>query len=327
LKGGAQRNPIHRLYDGRQENILLMKQAIAVIRLGRPQFLIGGFTMYALGAALANFQGVAIDLTAYVLGQLAVTSIHAMTHYLNDYHDLETDRLNTRRTFFSGGSGILPAGLLPPRVALYAGLSLLSIGFLFMLVLAVLYSISLAAWIVFAGTMVGAAFYSSPPLRLASTGFGEVTTALVVAFLVAALAYTIQAETLSLLVFTTTLPLIALAWAMVVAFEFPDHDADRSAGKRTVLVRLGARTTANLHTGVSLLAFILLAPAIATGTPSMAVALFLLAAIPALGTTAFIQLSVRGAAVRPIWMTLGAVTTFGLAGALMLAGVVWEGLR
>jgi hypothetical protein len=26
-------------------------------------------------------------------------------------------------------------------------------------------------------------------------------------------------------------------------------------------------------------------------------------------------------------MTLGAVTTFGLAGALMLAGVVWEGLR
>jgi 1,4-dihydroxy-2-naphthoate octaprenyltransferase len=327
LKGGVQRLPFHRLYDVLPENILLMKQVIAFILLGRPHFLIGGFTVFALGAALASFQGIAIDWTAYVLGQLAVTSIHTMTHYLNDYHDLETDRLNLQRTFFSGGSGILPAGLLPPRVAIYAGLSLVSLGLLFMMTLAFSNSIAPVGWLIFAGTVAGAAFYSSPPLRLASTGFGEVTTAVVVAFLVAAMAYTIQAGTLALLVFTTTLPLVALAWAMVVAFEFPDHDADRLAGKRTVLVRLGRRTTANLHTGVSILAFILLAPAIATGTPSMAVALFLPVAIPALGTTALIQRYVRGASLKPIWITMGGVSTFGLAGLLMLGGVLWAGLK
>ena len=282
--------------------------------------------MYALGAALASFQGNTINWMAYVLGQLAVTSIHAMTHYLNDYHDLETDRLNKQRTFFSGGSGILPAGLLPQQVALYAGLALLALGFMFAGILVVLLSISLFALLVFLGMAAGAVFYSSPPLRLASTGWGEVTTALVVAFLVTALAYAIQAGTLSLLALTATLPLVALAWAMVVAFEFPDIEADRLAGKRTVLVRLGARATANLHTGVTLVAFVLLIPSAAMGMPGLSIALFPLAAIPALGTTALIQRYVRGAAVRPIWVTLGGVSTFGLAGVLALGGVLLTNL-
>ena len=47
-----------------------------------------------------------------------MTAAQLMTHYANDYFDLEADRANRTPTRWSGGSRVLPAGVLPPRVAL-----------------------------------------------------------------------------------------------------------------------------------------------------------------------------------------------------------------
>ena len=49
-----------------------------------------------------------------------MTSFQLMTHYANDYFDLEADRANQTPTTWSGGSRVLPAGELSPRVALIA---------------------------------------------------------------------------------------------------------------------------------------------------------------------------------------------------------------
>src|SRR5687768_6611578 len=72
---------------------------IAFVRLGRPQFLVGGFLLYGLGAAAARAAAGAgsgsFDVAAYALGQGAVTSIQLMTHYANDYFDLAADRANS----------------------------------------------------------------------------------------------------------------------------------------------------------------------------------------------------------------------------------------
>src|SRR5262245_43455275 len=99
----------------------------AFIKLGRPKFLVGGFVLYGLGAALAVAAGAPLDVGLFAWGQLVVTAAQLMTHYANDFFDLEADRANRTPTAWSGGSRVLPDGLLPPRVALWAARALAAI--------------------------------------------------------------------------------------------------------------------------------------------------------------------------------------------------------
>ena len=220
-----------------------MTAVLAFVRLGRPLFLGGGFILYAIGAAVAAAMGHAIGWHRYALGQLCVTSFQLMTHYANDYFDLEADRANATPTAWSGGSRVLPDGVLPPRVALIAALVLAGVGCAASLmlggaVLATLAAIAVLAW-----------SYSAPPLRLCARGLGEGTTALVVTVLVPLLGFQLQAPDfrgITLLVLSIV-PLALLQFAMLVAIEFPDAAGDAAAGKRTLVVQLGTARAATLY--------------------------------------------------------------------------------
>ncbi|HEY5945284.1 MAG TPA: prenyltransferase, partial [Kofleriaceae bacterium] len=160
-----------------------MNAVVAFIKLGRPIFLGGGFVLYALGAAIAAAHGHAIDVTRYVLGQVAITAMQLMTHYANDYFDFDADVANATPTKWSGGSRVLPEGLLPKRVALIGALAFASLGIAMMTVLAARGS---GSWTTptLAVVLVLAWEYSAPPLRLCARGFGELDTAVVVTGLV-----------------------------------------------------------------------------------------------------------------------------------------------
>ena len=83
--------------------------------------MLGGFLLYALGAAAAVQMGITINWAVYLLGQVVVTSIQLMGQYLNEYYDIEVDRLMANnRTWFSGGSGVLSAGGISPSAVLAA---------------------------------------------------------------------------------------------------------------------------------------------------------------------------------------------------------------
>src|SRR6185312_13522547 len=103
---------------------MIVQRAVAFVKLGRPQFLVGGFVLYGLGASLAAAGGAPLDGWRYGWGQLCVTATQLMTHYANDYFDLEADRANRTPTRWSGGSRVLPDGALRPGVALAAALVL-----------------------------------------------------------------------------------------------------------------------------------------------------------------------------------------------------------
>jgi 1,4-dihydroxy-2-naphthoate octaprenyltransferase len=70
--------------------------------------------------------------------------------------------------------------------------------------------------------------YSAPPLRLHSTGLGELDTALVVTALVPFAGYYLQAPGLQALplLLCAIAPLCALQFAMLLAIEFPDAAGD-----------------------------------------------------------------------------------------------------
>jgi 1,4-dihydroxy-2-naphthoate octaprenyltransferase len=246
----------------------MARKLLAFLYLSRPLFLLGGVLLYALGALIARYQGSAIDLGLYWSGQLSITALQLMTHYLNDYWDVEADRLNHSRTPFSGGSGVLVRGELPRKTAFTAAMVCLAVAATMASRLIFTYAVPPSVWIILLLGFVGAYFYSSPPLTLSSTGYGELTTSIVVAGLVPALGHVAQTRQPSFLVLLVTAPLVALHLAMLLAFEFPDLLSDEAAGKRTLLVRVGRRTGARLHNTLLLLALSLAGAATCIGLPA-----------------------------------------------------------
>jgi len=233
-----------------------MRRVLAFVRLGRPQFLVGGFVLYGLGAALAAAGGAPLDRWRYACGQIVVTLTQLMTHYANDYFDLEADRANLTPTRWSGGSRVLPGGALAPIVALRAALTLLAAALAATLVLARRAGVGPAA---LAGVMIALAWqYSAPPGRFCARGLGEAATALVVTLLVPAFGFLLQARALAPPIFLAAALPCALQFAMLLAIEFPDAAGDAAVGKRTLVVRLGALPAARLYAALTLGAFGLL---------------------------------------------------------------------
>jgi len=212
----------------------------AFVRLGRPLFLYGGFAGVALGAAVAVWSGHRLDAASYAWAQAAVTAFQLMVHYANDYFDRDGDRAGAR-TSWSGGSGVLAEGTLPPHVALVAALVCASAGAV------------ASAHFALAGNAVAAAIgiaigllswaYSAPPLRLEARGAGEVDAAVVVGVLVPALAYAAFTSTADAhIARAVAVPFVA----MLVSVELPDAGADRETGKRTLVVRFGIAQSWNI---------------------------------------------------------------------------------
>jgi 1,4-dihydroxy-2-naphthoate octaprenyltransferase len=295
---------------------------LAFLRLSRPLFLLGGVVLYALGAMVARYEGYPLDLGLYLLGQVFVTGLQLMTHYLNEYWDVEADRRNPDRTPFSGGSGVLPEGVISRETARAAAFVCLAVASATAIVLALQYRVGPAAWVVMALAFLGAFFYSTPPLRLAHTGYGEMTTSIVVAGLVPAFAHLLQTGRASLMILFATAPLVVLHYAMLLAFEYPDFLADEAAGKRTLLVRLGRRSGAMVHNALIVIALGLAAANSFIGLPARVAISLAITAPLALWQVITMRRLQQGEPVSFSLLTFGAVMLFGVT-AYLIAFSFW----
>ena len=301
----------------------LMQKVLAFIRLSRPTFLAGGMVLYALGAAVARYEGVVLTWGVYWTGQAGVTAVQLMTHYLNEFWDFEADRLNRNRTFWSGGSGVLPQGLLSPQTALFAAMICAGVAVVVLGVLVRNYHPGTTGILIFALAFLGAFFYSTPPARLAASGYGELTTSVIVAGLVPMFSYQLQSGRLSDLVLLASLPLILLSFAMLLAFEFPDHLADEAAGKRTLVVRLGARAGRGIHNSLLVATYLALGMSVLMGLPTRIVLGALIPLPLAIFQAWLLWQIARGAPIAWSRLTFGATALYALT-AYMLAFGFWS---
>jgi 1,4-dihydroxy-2-naphthoate octaprenyltransferase len=281
------------------------------IQLSRPLFLLGAILLYALGIGIARYLGATIDWGVYVLGQAWVTTLQLSAHYLNEYFDAPADANNPNRTFFSGGSGAIGPGKLTRNTALIAGLTTLTLTA--SLTVTMLRAVDLAPVIVFVMLLsfLGALFYSVPPVKLAYSGYGELTTSILVANMVPIFAFLLQVGQPHRLLVMSTFPLTALHLAMMLAFEFPDYATDLKYEKQTLLVRLGWRAGMTLHNLLILASFVLLGLATLFGLPAF-IALPAFLPLP-LGLLQIWQMRRIAAGAKPSWNTLAftAVVLFG----------------
>lgn len=243
---------------------------ILFVRLSRPWFLVGGFLTFALGAGIVRYLGYPLEPNLYLLGQLWVTALQLSTHYLNEYFDSDADNRNRNRTWFSGGSGMLGEveDQLPRFTALLAASITLTLVALATFGLGGAGALNPATITIMVLGFLGAFFYSVPPIKLATSGYGELVTAVLVANLVPAFAFALQTGELHRLLAMSTFPLTGLHAAGVLAFEFPDYATDLKFGKRTLLVRLGWQRAMQAHNLFLVVSYLLLGLAYVFGLPA-----------------------------------------------------------
>ena len=294
-----------------------MNNVILFLRMSRPIFIIGVMILYALGVSIARYLGIVISWETYIYGQLWVTILQLSTQYLNEYFNSPADIKNPNRTALTGGSGVLGPGKLPRRTALFAALTCLAI--LASITVLIIANINLTVVTIFIMLIafIGALFYSTPPLKLEASGYGELIVSIIVAFLVPSFAFVLQAGEIHRLVPMTTFPLTTLHLAMLLAFELPDFANDFKYGKRTIMIRLGWEKGMLLHNILIFTSYLLLVIAAFFGLPNF-IWIPVMFTFP-IGLIQFWQMRRIASGAKPNWnaLTIIAISLFGLITYLM----------
>jgi 1,4-dihydroxy-2-naphthoate octaprenyltransferase len=203
----------------------------------RPQTLGVGVAPVVLGTALAHADGSAHALAA-AAALCGALLLQIGTNFANDLFDAEhgadtEDRIGPPR---ATQLGLISAAHM--RVATAVAFALA--------VVPGVYLVSVGGWpIALVGALGIAAgvAYTGGPYPLGYHGLGDLTVFAFFGLAAVCGTYYVQALELPLRVVTASLPIAALATAVLVVNNVRDLETDRRAGKRTLAVRLGRRAT------------------------------------------------------------------------------------
>ena len=227
----------------------------------RANFLLLPVVLVAVGAGAAHRAG-PVHLPSLALILVGVILAHVSVNLFNEYSDWRTGiDEHTPRTPFSGGSGILQAGLIPPRQVRIAAWGILGISFVIGCVLA-----ARAGWEVMFFMVAGGAtavFYTE---KLARWMLGELASGLTLGTFVVLGAYFVLRGELSTTAVWASLSPGLLTSLLLLLNEFPDADADRAGGRRHLVIVLGKRTASILYALVVLLVYCVILAGVFTGS-------------------------------------------------------------
>jgi 1,4-dihydroxy-2-naphthoate octaprenyltransferase len=227
-----------------------VSRAHAWVAAIRPRTLSAAIVPVTVGTAVAarggaaHVGGAGVALTAALLLQIG-------TNLVNDWGDGRRgadgpDRLGPRRAVQSGW-------LTPNQVLAAAALALLTASLLG------LGLIARGGWPIAAiglGGLVAAVAYTAGPAPLAYHGLGEVTVFLFFGPLAVCGTELAQAGRARADAMLASVPVGALAMAILLVNNVRDVDGDRRAGKRTLVVRFGRRAGRAAYAGALGLAFL-----------------------------------------------------------------------
>ncbi len=207
----------------------------------RPAFLSVTLAGALIGLGSASVDGVVIDLDKALLTVFFALVAHAGANVVNDYYDALSgaDAANQARLFpFTGGSRFIQNGVLSLRETRIFGYALLAAVIPAGLWLTA-HSAGGLVWIGLAGLLI-AWGYSAPPLKLMARGLGE--GAIAAGWLMVVLGTDfVQRGEFAARPLVAGLPFALLVAAVLYLNQFPDALGDASAGKRTLVVRLGLK--------------------------------------------------------------------------------------
>ncbi len=211
------------------------------LRVIRVRFLLASVVAVSAGLAITWWQTGNITLFDAVLTMAGVLCLHASVDLLNDYWDFKRGiDTATQRTKMSGGSGVLPDGLLKPAQVYVAGIIFLiigaSIGIYFVATDGVIIGIILAF------AVISIYFYST---KLVNWGLAEVFVTIKGTMIVVG-TYFVQTQQITEPVVLCGIIVGVLSSLVLFITSFPDYDADKAKGRKTLVISLGKQNSCSI---------------------------------------------------------------------------------
>jgi 1,4-dihydroxy-2-naphthoate octaprenyltransferase len=228
-----------------------MSNIILWIKETRPQFLTLSVVLAFLGTAIAWYHG-PVNIGYALLAGFGLMLTHGSVNALNDYFDYKSGiDFHTRRTPFSGGSGLLPEAKLPLKQALGIGVIIflvaLGIGIFFVMVkgwqLMPLLVIAVLCMVLYTPVILRTPWPEWSP----GLGLGMLP---ILGF------YFVQAGTYDWKVLIVSVPSGILVHNLLLLNEFPDVEADRKGGRKTTPVMFGFDAAGRLFKTATILVYI-----------------------------------------------------------------------
>ena len=217
----------------------------------RPQFLLLSVVLAFLGTCIAWHDGF-FHLGYALLAFVGLLLAHISVNVLNDYFDYKSGiDLATKRTPFSGGSGILPAALLKPRHVFWLGLG----SFLLVIPIGV-YFVLARGWLLLPLLLIAAIcilLYTPFILKLRwpewAPGLGMGALPILGVYFVQTGAYTLPAV-------VAAIPSGILVHNLLLLNEFPDVEADSKAGRKTLPIAIGKARAGVVYSVLTIIVYL-----------------------------------------------------------------------
>jgi 1,4-dihydroxy-2-naphthoate octaprenyltransferase len=209
----------------------------------RGAFLALSVVLAPIGTAIAWHDG-SLHLGHFLLAWVGAILAHVGVNVFNEYFDYVSGLdFETQKTPFSGGSGMLTAGLIEPRKTYLLGMACLFID----AVIGV-YFVIVQGWGLLPVILLGGLFAYFYTPYISRWRIGEVAAGLGLGSLVVLGAYFVQTGQYTWEVIVASLAPGFLTANLLLLNEFPDLEADRQVGRRNLVMALGKRRAAWLYT-------------------------------------------------------------------------------
>jgi len=204
------------------------------IRVIRVRFVLASVIAVSLGLAISWWQTSQIDVFHAVLTMCGVIALHASIDLFNDYWDFKRGiDSQTKRTKMSGGTGVLPEGLLKPSSVYRAGIGFLILGAIIGSYFVIIDGVIIAILLGFA--IFSIYFYST---KIVDSGLAEVFVAIKGTMIVLG-TYFIQISEITISPVLAGIAVGVLSSLVLFITSFPDYDADKSKGRKTLVIVVG----------------------------------------------------------------------------------------
>ena len=204
------------------------------LRVIRIRFLLASVIAVSLGLAINWWHTGNIEIFDAILTMCGVLALHASVDLLNDYWDFKRGiDTTTQRTKMSGGTGVLPEGLLKPKQVYAAGIIFLiagaAIGAYFV------FTDGIIIGLILAFAVLSVYFYST---KIVDWGLAEIFIVIKGTMIVIG-TYFIQTTQITESAVLGGIVVGTLSSFVLFITSFPDHDADKAKGRKTLVINLG----------------------------------------------------------------------------------------
>ena len=211
------------------------------LRVIRIRFLLASVIAVSLGLAINWWHTGNIEIFDAILTMCGVLALHASVDLLNDYWDFKRGiDTTTQRTKMSGGTGVLPEGLLKPKQVYVAGIIFLiagtAIGAYFV------FTDGIIIGLILAFAVLSVYFYST---KIVDWGLAEIFIVIKGTMIVIG-TYFIQTTQITESAVLGGIVVGTLSSFVLFITSFPDHDADKAKGRKTLVINLGKQKACSL---------------------------------------------------------------------------------